>query len=833
MFSRTPHGEQDGHYAATSPPHQSPKRRELSEWTSQSPQRVDWSTQGKLQQFPVEPGSHEPPHHQPLVEIDRANETLFTGGALKRDPTAELQGFSNGHGHTAGLGGPVLGFLQLRQGGHMKAPCTVHVDPSTPEPPDLTPSGETSSSDCQDGIGVVEDNIPRTDKDPKEEEEQDEEAGEGSANIVHHILKELRGINKIQEEISDLRDYLTSVRGSVDEVSCCVDAVLSEIGELYSGAAAEAEPKILPSQMQRVRRGSLGRQNATETLHRTATSPLLNCYEWGKETGLKPANTSPKQLRESPSPRKVKQPELNDSVHSPRSRSTGPGTNLCCLKHRCPHDYQSTSSLSSCHSSVCPEGGDGYQPTGRLIDHWAPVVTKQGAWHREGSWREEDMFSCTNSVDCTDMWDRWTTEETQSSTAGQSSHSSSEHLSLLFGQHYNSPSSSSCTLAWQPQGEDAHLECDCAANCPFSRSSGYHTLDAYMDDLSSGAFRSLSCSTVLLTDCDESYLDRDSPRGTCHSSARTLACSVDSLDREWTNDGSIASRDGVVPTEPMSSDQLIEDDPENTTGTLAASGFDVLTLSKAVFTFKSAFKGAFKKLEGTSLEFDTDVIGPEDATSPVRVSTEPREGDTVPFQHAEVEASPPQNHIDLVSLENECSQASVYVDCSQKNENLISSPKSPDEATLTAWTPTEHHSIDFTQSNAEVPTCDGDGDRVVFIPDLTSDPGSNNTAGSLAAGQAVGPAPVLGPSVSGLIPIEEDSALDEKEQRRPEDAGHRERIANFQRILREKRQSDRLSRSTAGSRGSHGSQGSQGSYSQEEFNPGTNGLRLLCHYNHF
>lgn len=826
MFSRVPHGEQDGHHAATSPPHQSPKRRELSVWTSQSAQRVDRSTQGKLQQFPVEPGSREPPQHQPLVEIDRANETLFTSGALKRDPTAELQGFSNGHGHT---GGPVLGFMELSRASRFKAPCTVHVDPSTPEPPDLTPSGETSSSDCQDGIGVVEDNIPRTDTDPKEEDEQDEDSGEASANIVHHILKELRGINKIQEEISDLRDYLTSVRGSVDEVSCCVDAVLSEIGELYSGAAAEAEPKPLLPQMPRVRRGSLGRQNAIETLHRTATSPLLNCYEWGNETGHKPTD-----MRESPSPRKVKEPELNDSVHSPRSRSTGPGTNICSLEHHCPHDYQSTSSLSSCHSSVCPEGGDRYQPTSPPFDHWAPIDRKQGAWRREGSWHEEDMFSCTNSVDCTDMWDRWTTEETQSSTAGQSSHSSSEHLSLLFGQHYNSPSSSSCTLAWQPQGEDAHLECDCATNCPFSRSSGYHTLDAYVDDLSSGAFRSMSCSTVLLTDCDESYLDRDSPRGTCHSSARTLDCSVDSLDREWTNDGYIASRDSVVPTVPMSSDQLIVDDPENTSETLAASGFDVLTLSKAVLTFKSAFKGAFKKLEGTNLEFDTIVIGhePEDATSPDGVSTEPREGDTVPIHHAEVEASPPQNHIDLVSLENECSQASVYVDSSQKIENLISSPKSPDEATLTALTPTEHHSIDFTQSKAEVPTCDGDMDRVVFIPDVISDHAdSNSPAGSLAVGPAVGPAPVLGPSVSGLIPIEEDAALDEKDQKRPEDAGHRERIANFQRILKEKRQSDRLSRSTAGSRGSHGSQGSQGSYSQEDFNPGTNGLRLLYHYN--
>ncbi|KAJ3605254.1 hypothetical protein NHX12_027304 [Muraenolepis orangiensis] len=825
MFSRAPLGGQDGHYTGSSPPHQSPKSREQSKATSQSPQ-VDWNTQGKLQ-FLGEPGSHEPPHHQPLVEIQQAYETAFTGGPLKRDPFAELQGFSNGH--TGGLGTSVLGFLELSGDCHLKAPCTVHMDPSSPELSDLTPTGETSSSDCQDGIGVVEDHIPRSENDTEGEgeEEQDEEAGEGSGNIVHHILKELRGINKIQEEISDLRDYLTSVRGSVDEVSCCVDAVLSEIGEMYSGAAAEPEPKPLLSQTSRVRRGSLGRQNAVEATHRTATSPLLNCCEWRKETGLVPIHTSPKQLRESPSPRKETQPELNDSGHSPRIRSDGPEADLYCLEHHCPHDYQSTSTLSSSNSSVFPEGSDGYQPTDSLFDHWAPVVGKQSAQSGDGGWREEDMFSCTNSRDCSDMWDRWTTEETQSSTAGQSSHSSSEHLTLLFGPHYNSPSSSSSTLVWRPQGEDTNLECDCAANCPFSRSSGYHTTDAYAEDLSSGAFRSLSCSTMLLTDCDESYLEKDSRRSTCNSSARTLACSAESLDREWTDVASIP-RDSVVPTDPVSSHHPgVDDNPEHTAETLAASGFDVMTLTKAVLTFKSAFKGAFKKLEGTTPEFDKDVTGqePEAATVPVRVSIEPHEGGTASYQHAAGEVDPPQNHIDLVSPESKCIEASVYVDCSQNNRNLTSSPpKSPNGATL--LTPTEHHSIDFAPSKDEVRT--GDGGREGSILDLTPDPSSDNQAGSLAAGPTEAPGLVC-PIVSGLIPIEEDCDLDEKEKRRPEDAGHRERIANFQRILREKRQTHRLSKCTAGSRGSHGSQGSQGSYSQEDFNPGTNVLRLPLH----
>ncbi len=64
---------------------------------------------------------------------------------------------------------------------------------------------------------------------------------EESSAIVEHILKELRGINKIQEEISDLRAYLSSVHGSVDEVSSCVDAVLMEIECMRSGNKSVVE----------------------------------------------------------------------------------------------------------------------------------------------------------------------------------------------------------------------------------------------------------------------------------------------------------------------------------------------------------------------------------------------------------------------------------------------------------------------------------------------------------------------------------------------------------------------------------------------------------------
>uniref|UniRef100_A0A8C9YTJ0 Unc-13 homolog Ba (C. elegans) n=1 Tax=Sander lucioperca TaxID=283035 RepID=A0A8C9YTJ0_SANLU len=96
--------------------------------------------------------------------------------------------------------------------------------------PRIRPKRPFSTGDC------VDYNFNRTLPGTLLEEDEDQE--EESSAIIEHILKELRGINKIQEEISDLRDYLTSVRGSVEEVSSCVDAVLLEIEGIRSSNKA-------------------------------------------------------------------------------------------------------------------------------------------------------------------------------------------------------------------------------------------------------------------------------------------------------------------------------------------------------------------------------------------------------------------------------------------------------------------------------------------------------------------------------------------------------------------------------------------------------------------
>ncbi|XP_054612670.1 uncharacterized protein LOC129169842 [Dunckerocampus dactyliophorus] len=648
----------------------------------------------------------------------------------------------------------------------------------------LIQSRKNSVSDCQSGIEAVKDTIPRLIKRINSEDSKDDE-DECSSNIVDHILKELKGINKIQEEISDLRQYLTSVRGSVDEVSCCVDAVLSEIEELYSGASAPPNPSPV-SQTRSIRRGSLGRQNAiTSPLKRDSTT-LSDWKECGNISGGILSHRTPKHL--TPSHISFQSDHQTNQENALQSSIM---QILCSAKqeqglHQ-SRDNINNSFLSSHH---CPDTGF-VDPAN---DKW-PSEDHQYIMCEAGDCSEEEISSCANSGEELHMWDCCATEETQSSTPGHSSHTSSEHLSLLFGIHYNSPSCSPTLVDSRNKGlrnDGKHLACVCSVNYPYSRSSGYHTVETCANAEDQGSSMSGSCSTVLLTDCDDGYLETQSLCEDCPSSGDTLELgSAASLDRDWT-DHSI-SRDEAG--ESLNSSEI---DSESTDKSPRV-GFDVTTFSKAVLSFRSALKGALKKFEGFNPEDLEDDSTSEASLSLIRHTDEATEVPR-PMGYTEGEVSLIDNRTQFVPTK----ETSTYVDYGETNEKLsCSSEAFPQEPDPSPSTPTEGHNVDILQSKE----CETDLEMYGLEVQSHHCPS------------------MQGESPSDPLPSSDEVCLNStnennvaEETGKPIDANHKARIANFQRILKEKRQTHyRVSQSAQGSLGSHGSQGSQGSRSQEKY----------------
>lgn len=627
-----------------------------------------------------------------------------------------------------------------------------------------TSTQETSKCIRQEGTRGLDDTTSNITEETKTEDnvavEHDDDE-QRSSKIVEHILKELKGINKIQEEISDLRLYLTSVRGSVDEVSCCVDAVLSEIGELYTGASASTSSQPSPvSQTPRVRRGSLGRQNAITSLYSRDASPV-NFQECSKNMGgVQSVRHSNQWHLDGVQKTDYKSQEQVSDMNVRGSVNTDPYLEL-----QRGQVYHSTSSISSCQSSTCPEAGFLSE-----TDSWAPRDLKDSRSKREG-WSEEDICSCANSAlganNCPHVWD---TEDMQSSTSNQTS-DGSEHLSLLFGLHHNSTSSTSSITDFRPsrlQTVETNQDCSYTGHYPYSFSAGYHPVDACGKELDRGPSRSLSCSTVLLTDCDD-----------CGSSGHTLDLgSAESLDYDWTDLG-ISKAEGEDAQSQASSDN------QDSKGipTTPNVGFDVTTFSKAVLSFRSALKGALKKLEVSNPDDE-----PEASLPPTRQSSESKEK-----QNSGDRDNSPLQNTDPCSPKAD-NEVSVYMDCVQCPVTLQVPPQQePDSCTVDQYhqgEPKEEDAstLDQTKDLCTPKPCESPLILVVNTDEVW------------------------------LSPISENQLLDVVDERKPTDASHKERIANFQRILREKKLSrQRLSRSAQSSQGSHCSQGSQGSQSQDEF----------------
>ncbi|KAG7476519.1 hypothetical protein MATL_G00083870 [Megalops atlanticus] len=711
-----------------------------------------------------------------------------------------------------------VGEVELNREGYVKIPCTVQKNglkldhsasdensPSVAEGLDEEEALGEVQSPTSEGESLVSPlNSAIEEVDEVEEEDEEEEEEEETSDIVGHILKELRGINKIQEEISDLRQYLTSVRGSVDEVSSCVDAVLSEIEGLRSGASAG------PSRPQRPisHCGSLGREDIPAAAMRMISSSLSQYYMWDED-----GKTRPSQLRK-PGPAyqaasmtsSTGEPSSSDICEPGEQDMSDQSSDLPCsvvrkssfgyLERQDGQDCPSTSSLSSGHSSKS-NGSDTEKQGGfrSRRDHLRPngwaAAGMQHSVSGEAGWSEEDGYSRQNSIEegenfeDPDNWDQYAGGET-SSTPGQSSLSSSEHLSLLFGRHYNSPSSSSSLADWRagrPTPDELeiaanghaltpNLECECTASCPYSRSSGYHTAEAYADELGSAPSGSISHnSTIVFTDCEDYCQEVCSSCELCPTADTLDTGSAESEEREW-----------AEPVGPDEEDSLLLDagssGMESGNAELPNVGFNVKTIGKAVLTFKTALKGALKKLEGTGPQDPEDENEVHIPVSPDRHPAEPPWAEST-LGDAEGDVSLASDHCPSESQGEACSNISLCLD----------------------------HDLPQGEAMGEPP----------FSPAPAESQGSPNGAPSLCTltgSPTTGDRPVAGePPPDEEHPNAEcTSELSPGKAELCQQEAHRLKcLNNFQRVLREKKLVHRKLSQMA--------EASKSIYSEEEFNP--------------
>ncbi|XP_067289045.1 protein unc-13 homolog B isoform X2 [Pseudorasbora parva] len=786
MLSQSRSNEQDETNDSGELQQRMSKKRDLGK--KRSP-KVNRSLRKKIQKFLQGSGENTAydSQHSP-VEIE---DDMFICG-IKRDPCTHECSLSTQRSFETKTSKSTL----IEQGrrnsdGNITIPGIMGMNG-----PALEPTHQAEDSGCVDGGGAM--------VKPSQNKDRDKTRGGSSSTIVEHILKELQGINKIQEEISDLRQYLTSVSGSVDEVSCCVDAVLLEIEELYSvGAVGHPSPR-------RVHQTSPGGQNAVTVPQSKNNSPVVKHRKLEKNEG-RPLSARPNMsrwdvetdYRDVPRRAKLLNPKISDNLnaHSSRFKKSSYGH----LERVYGQEFTSNSSLSSGLSSNSHDQDGNY--------HSREVDQHNSSWRRlemqlsvsaEGGWSEEDYCSCQNSADeleavgPPDTWYRYNGDET-SSTPCHSSRSSSEHLSLLFGTHNDSQSSSSSIVDWRhPKNQTVgDIGCDCTSNCMYSRSSGYHTMDAYADESCSGPSRSLSCSTVGMTDYDDGCQN-------LHSSCENCLCEMDS-EKEWP---------GVV-CPSVSEDQYDPDYSENTDTEESQPpnlAYDVVKINKAMISFHSALKGAlteFEMPEPQCLDQDTKsvVSSPCKSNDPEEMSAGESNVDIVVPSEFDLSASPHKSieasfrGKDLLELLNcRCN--------SQAFDLVVSTPSTISPS----HTPTEYYAVNHSDIVEETLT-DQKLSCLQCIPELSPkhadlSSGTHDQQMPFGTGNTE-----ISPEGTNSGTLETDVNAKQVEhsldnEPAPGDPHHQKCLANIERVLKEKRHRHRLSRIA---------NASKNTFSEEEF----------------
>ncbi|XP_067378454.1 protein unc-13 homolog B-like [Channa argus] len=470
--------------------------------------------------------------------------------------------------------------------------------------------------------------------------EEDEDKEEESSAIIEHILKELRGINKIQEEISDLRDYLTSVRGSVEEVSSCVDAVLLEIEGIRSSNKDGSGVHAGNWSGIGYKEGPPPRRRPASAYGSLGSSISKSCSkDHSIHGGLPPpmaAESTVTPIADLVDHQELEEPEDN-SDHSSDIPVCGIVRKLSfgSLERQEDHDCPSTSSLSSGHSSKSESDLDrqisshrGKQQTpDDKEEHWiekSPPHSAAGesAYHRGSSMEEHESESplCCEGVA---SWDHYSGAEYGTPpgvTPGKCSAGSSEHLSIHSGKkHYNSPASTSSREGQQsrmkrpkthsgiPGPSDINQESptvgyECIADFSYPQKSLYHSVCGH--DIEAEEFDYGHLTDSQGDRYQETYLVYGKSSAVTWTEA-SLCATVSDVDRP-------------LIQEPKATNHSAESQlPLPGSANIQAGGFNVKRISRAVLGFSSALRGALCKLEVPAAQYsgeetDSEISMPSD-----------------------------------------------------------------------------------------------------------------------------------------------------------------------------------------------------------------------------
>ncbi|XP_016142044.1 protein unc-13 homolog B-like [Sinocyclocheilus grahami] len=465
----------------------------------------------------------------------------------------------NGHGLGAVSGAPCVGEVELNREGGIRIPCTLqHNSNSTVVQYQMTqglngtgfssergldrePKRQTDTLLCMTMLDEV---MEGNNEDCQEEE---------SSAIVEHILKELRGINKIQEEISDLREYLSSVRGSVEEVSSCVDAVLMEIECMRSGNKSGVE--TWPGAMG-------GTETHSHHTHKSNNTVSIGCYKpYAVESSSSCGDTlSEYQVVDG----KHKEAPRQSAFTRRRKLSFGG------LERQDGQDCPSTSSLSPGQSSKSESDPErptsGHGKAGSESQTWNPVALKDSGSGEIG-WSEDDSCSRQASFEeaecCTGEVNSWDPSRAVSTCMM----GTSDQISVVSGKHYNSPVNTSNREDWklydaemlpEEPGLGCH-NCNAGGKCPQS--------SVYQNDIYHMSSSCENCVVPFKSQSIESVIIEPS---------RNLLCEGTSLCNQ-----------NVPDLKPDSADD-------------SNVAFNVKKFGRAVIDFRTALRGALKKMDGTS-----------------------------------------------------------------------------------------------------------------------------------------------------------------------------------------------------------------------------------------